>query len=148
MRRDRTHYFIYPEYFDKSLTRKEGRRLSKTEALDNPTLDEIRLAADKLGYERELPNRNAAYPRRWWNKSGLILVEKKEPKLTTLRNLSVGIKEFSRPYIEKKKKELAEEKKLSKEKRKHTKISPRRKKTDTEPEDDKKPRDFRPKRRR
>ncbi|MFW9778293.1 MAG: signal recognition particle subunit SRP19/SEC65 family protein [Candidatus Heimdallarchaeota archaeon] len=148
MRRDRTHYFIYPEYFDKSLTRKEGRRLSKAEALDNPTLDEIRLAADKLGYKREDPNRNAAYPRRWWDKNGLILVEKKEPKLITLRKLSVGIKEFSRPYIEKKKKELAEEKKFRKEKRKHVKTSPRRKKADTETEDDRKPQDFRPKRRR
>lgn len=148
MRRDKTHYFIYPEYFDRSLTRKEGRRLSLTEALDNPTLDEIRLAADKLGYKREHPRRKASYPRRWWDQNGLILVEKKEPKLTTLRKLSNGIKAFSRPFIEKKKKELAEEKKFRKEKRKPERSSEPGKKLKIGGKSVKKPKDFRPKRRR
>ncbi|UCG90272.1 MAG: hypothetical protein JSU57_00675 [Candidatus Heimdallarchaeota archaeon] len=137
MRRDNTHYFIFPEYLDKSLTRKEGRRLSLDLALENPTIAEIRLAAEKLEYNFEV-QKFAAYPRQWWERKGLILIEKKNPKLQTLKDLSNEIKMYIRPALEKQKKELAKEAK----KRKSGKYTPRKK-----PEDKGKPEKFRPKRR-
>ncbi|MCK4847577.1 MAG: hypothetical protein KAT16_00975 [Candidatus Heimdallarchaeota archaeon] len=135
MRRDSTHYFIYPEYFDKSLKRSEGRRLPSDCSLDNPTWQEIRLAAEKLGLNCEI-RKEGGYSRQWWDPKGLLLVEKKKSKLSTLRELSFEIEKNIRPALEKKKKELAEEKK--KKKIKITKSS-KVKKSDER---------FRPKRRR
>ena len=135
MRRDNTHYFVYPEYFDKSLKRSEGRRLSLDDSLDNPTWQEIRLAAEKLGLNCEI-RKESSYPRQWWDPKGLLLIEKKQSKLSTLKEISNEIEKSIRPALEKKKKELAEEKKKRK-----TKLStPLRQKKSSE--------SFRPKRRR
>ncbi len=137
MRRDNTHYFIYPEYLDKELTRKEGRRLPIIQALENPTITEIRLAAEKLGYEYEI-RKNAAYPRQWWERNGLILIEKENPKLQTLKDLSNEIKMYIRPALEKQKKELTKEAK----KRRSTRQTPQKR-----PDDKRKPKKFQLKRR-
>ena len=135
MRRDNTKYFVYPEYFDKSLKRTEGRRLPLDQSLDNPTWQEIKLAAEKLGLGCEV-RKDGGYSRQWWNPKGLVLVENKKSKLSTLREISTEIEKTIRPALEKKKKELAEEKKKRKFKAKST---TKGKKTD---------KDFRPKRRR
>ena len=103
LRRDTTHYFIFPEYLDKTLTRKEGRRLSLDFAIESPTVTEIRLAAEKLEFDYEV-QKYAAYPRQWWERKGLILIEKKKPKLQTLKDLSKEIKVHIRPALEKQKK--------------------------------------------
>ena len=113
LRRDKTQYFIYPEYFDKSLKRSEGRRLPLDCSLDNPTWQEIRLAAEKLGLDYEI-RKEGGYPRQWWDPKGLLLVEKKKSKLSTIREMSLEIEKSIRPALEKKKKELAEEKKKRK----------------------------------
>ena len=110
MRRDNTHYFIYPEYFDKTLKRSEGRRLSIEDSLDNPSLLEIRLAVEKLGLSYEI-RESGSYPRQWWNPKGLILVEKKNSKLKTIRTLSFEIDKNIKPALEKKRKEVKEAKK-------------------------------------
>ena len=110
MRRDNTHYFIYPEYFDKSLKRSEGRRLPIDNSLENPTLLEIRLAAEKLGLDYEI-RESGSYPRQWWDPKGLILVEKKESKLKTIRKISFEIEKNIKPALEKKRKEGKEAKK-------------------------------------
>ncbi|MHA2224265.1 MAG: signal recognition particle subunit SRP19/SEC65 family protein [Candidatus Hodarchaeales archaeon] len=137
MRRESTHYIIFPEYLDKSLTRKEGRRLPLSSALDNPSLAELRLAADKLKYKFEL-RKDAAYPRQWWQRNGIILVEKRKSKINTLHELSSAIKAI-RPALEKQKRELTQEAKKRKLARKK-----RPKKTERE----KKKKKSQPKRRR
>ena len=120
MRLDNSHYFIFPEYFDKSLTRKEGRRLSLSEAIENPTLTELRLAAEKLGFNYET-RKEAAYPRHWWEPNGLILVEKKNSKQQTIRDLSNQVRLYIRPALEKQKKELVKDAKRKKTK-KHLRV--------------------------
>ncbi len=135
MRRDNTHYFIYPEYFDKTLKRSEGRRLSIEDSLDNPSILEIRLAAEKLGLNYEIRD-SGSYPRQWWNPKGLILVEKKESKLKTIRTLSFEIDKNIKPALEKKRKEVKEAKKKRSSK---PSIKMSKKKSKSE---------FRPKRRR
>jgi signal recognition particle subunit SRP19 len=137
LRRDTTHYFVFPEYLDKTLTRKEGRRLSLDFAIESPTVTEIRLAAEKLEFDYEV-QKYAAYPRQWWERKGLILIEKKKPKLQTLKDLSKEIKVHIRPALEKQKKSLAKEAK----KRRSIKQVPQKKS-----EEKGKPRKFRPKRR-
>ncbi|MHA1994412.1 MAG: signal recognition particle subunit SRP19/SEC65 family protein [Candidatus Hodarchaeales archaeon] len=135
MRRDNTHYFIYPEYFDKSLKRSEGRRLPIVDSVENPSLLEIRLAAEKLGLDYEI-RESGSYPRQWWDPKGLILVEKKESKLKTIRKISFEIDKNIKPALEKKRKEVKEAKK---KKTSRPKIVASMKKTQSE---------FRPKRRR
>ncbi len=135
MRRDNTHYFIYPEYFDKSLKRSEGRRLPIVDSVENPSLLEIRLAAEKLGLDYEI-RESGSYPRQWWDPKGLILVEKKESKLKTIRKISFEIEKNIKPALEKKRKEVKEAKK---KKTSRPKITASMKKTQSE---------FRPKRRR
>jgi signal recognition particle subunit SEC65 len=76
-------------------------------------LREIRLAAQKLGLNFEI-RKNCSYPRQWWEPQGLILVEKKLSKLSTIRNLSNEIKQNIRPALEKKKKEYIKEAKKKK----------------------------------
>ncbi|MHA1973789.1 MAG: signal recognition particle subunit SRP19/SEC65 family protein [Candidatus Hodarchaeales archaeon] len=116
MRRDNSHYFIFPEYFDRSLTRREGRRVPLSLALENPTLIELKLAAEKLQYSTEI-RKNAAFPRHWWEPKGLILIEKKESKQQLIKNLSKTIQNIIRPALEKQKKELIKEAKKKKIKR-------------------------------
>jgi signal recognition particle subunit SRP19 len=121
---------------NKSLKRREGRRLSLNEAIENPTLREIRLAAQKLELDFEI-RKECSYPRQWWNPQGLILVEKKKSKLSTIRELSNEIEQNIRPALEKKKKEFIKEAKKKKVIRSGSK-EPSKKQV----------KDFRPKRRR
>ncbi|MHA1977936.1 MAG: signal recognition particle subunit SRP19/SEC65 family protein [Candidatus Hodarchaeales archaeon] len=135
MRRDNTHYFIYPEYFDKSLKRSEGRRLPINDSLENPSLLEIRLAAEKLGLDYEIRD-SGTYPRQWWDPKGLILIEKKQSKLKTIRQLGFEIDKNIKPALEKKRKEVKEAKKKKGSKTKY-KSTPKKSQSE-----------FRPKRRR
>ena len=95
---------IYPEYFDSSLTRAQGRRVSKKQALENPTLLELKLSAQKLHFNVEVDEKKA-YSRQWSHPKGLVYVSKTDAqpdlpaKTVLLRNLSKTVKEFARPRI-------------------------------------------------
>ena len=103
LRRDNTHYFVYPEYLDKSLKRSEGRRLPLDCSLDNPTWQEIRLAAEKLGLGCEI-RKEGGYSRQWWNPKGLLLVEKKKIEIINFAgNKRRNRKEYSTCIGEKEK---------------------------------------------
>ena len=92
---------IWPIYFDMSKTRKEGRRVPKNIAVQSPKIEEIKQAADKLGLENEI-NLNARFPKNHWSKTGMLLIEKKEPKEKIIQKLAkqlVKIKSASQvPY--------------------------------------------------
>ncbi len=114
MRGNRKYYYIYPEYLDKNLTRKEGRRVPQDIAVLNPAPLEIKLAAKKLNLSIKAI-KDGAYPRQWWNRRGIFLIEKKYPKLETLKKLATTITHVIRPEIERKRKELIEKKKKEQE---------------------------------
>jgi signal recognition particle subunit SRP19 len=78
---------IWPIYFDTSKTRKEGRRVSKNIAVQSPKIDEIKIAADKLGLENEV-NLNAHFPKNHWSKTGMLLVKKKEAKEKIIQKIA------------------------------------------------------------
>lgn len=108
--RDSGNIRVYPEYFDSSLTRAQGRRVSKKVALENPSLGELRISAQKLHYTVEV-EKEKAYSRHWDNPKGLLYLSKegteleKVPKTKVLRDLSKTVKEFARPYLAQKMKE-------------------------------------------
>ena len=78
---------IWPVYFDVNKTRKEGRRIPKSQAVLMPKIAEVKEAAERLGLESEI-NLEAHYPKAPWMKSGMLLVEKKESKEAIIKKLA------------------------------------------------------------
>src|SRR4030067_3699893 len=78
---------IWPAYFDQTKTRKNGRRVPKNMAVQSPKIGELEDAARKLGLKNEVVA-TTGYPKRPWQKTGRILVEKKVPKEQILKKLA------------------------------------------------------------
>ena len=78
---------IWPIYFDINKSRAEGRRVPKSQAVQSPKILEIKEAADKLSLQNEL-NIEAHYPKNPWAKTGMLLVEKNEPKEKIIQKLA------------------------------------------------------------
>ncbi len=87
MRKLNDKTIIWSVYFDQSKTRMEGRRIPKNQAVISPKITEIKEAADKLGLENEI-NLEARYPKNHWAKTGMLIVEKKEPKEAIIKKLA------------------------------------------------------------
>lgn len=82
---------IWPVYIDSEKSKKEGRRISKKDAVSAPKLREISNAAKKLNLNPEVEN-NKSYSRSWWESSGRVSVDKNIPKRELLLKLSNMIK--------------------------------------------------------
>jgi len=78
---------IWPIYFDASKTRKKGRRVPKTLAVQSPKIVELKEAVDKLGLKNEV-NLEAHFPKNHWAKTGMLLVEKKEAKEKIIQKIA------------------------------------------------------------
>ena len=78
---------IWPIYFDASKTRKKGRRVPKNLAVQSPKIAELKEAVDKLGLKNEV-NLEAHFPKMHWVKTGMLLVEKKEPKEKIIQKIA------------------------------------------------------------
>jgi len=70
---------IWSAYFDLTKTRKEGRRVPKSLAVQSPKILEVQEAAQKLGLEFEVVA-DKGYSKMPWSKTGMLLVEKKGSK--------------------------------------------------------------------
>lgn len=82
---------IWPQYLDKNLTLSEGRKISKEDSVKEPTINEIERAVKRLGLSHSVQKENA-YPGKWYEKSGRILVEWDKTKLELIRTISAEIK--------------------------------------------------------
>jgi len=78
---------IWPIYFDASKSRKKGRRVPKTLAVQSPKIQELKEAVDKLGLRNEV-NLEAHFPKMPWTKTGMLLVEKKEAKEKIIQKIA------------------------------------------------------------
>lgn len=83
---------IWPQYLDKNLTLKEGRKISKEDAVKDPTMQEIERALKRLGLKYNI-DKESAFPGKWYKKSGRALVEWDKTKLELIREISLKIKE-------------------------------------------------------
>ncbi len=75
--RERKTWIIYPEYFNKSLSRSKGRRVPRSIAVNSPSPDEISEILDDL----KIPNRvetQASYPSTWYRRNGRIIMPRQE----------------------------------------------------------------------
>ncbi|WP_224425259.1 signal recognition particle subunit SRP19/SEC65 family protein [Methanobrevibacter sp. TMH8] len=83
---------IWPSYIDSKRSRKEGRKINKSDAVADPKLTEISRAARKLNLNPKTED-DKLYPRFWWESSGRIIIERKDiSKNKILANISQEIK--------------------------------------------------------
>jgi len=78
---------IWPVYFDQAKTRKEGRRVPKSLAVQSPKIAEVTAAVATLGLKHEVAA-EAGYPKTPWAKTGMLLVEKKVSKEQTIKKIA------------------------------------------------------------
>jgi len=78
---------IWSAYFDQAKTRKEGRRVSKSSAVQSPKILEIQEAAQKIGLKFEAVA-DKGYPKTPWAKTGMLLVEKKGSKEQVINRIA------------------------------------------------------------
>ncbi|MBQ6100007.1 MAG: signal recognition particle subunit SRP19/SEC65 family protein [Methanobrevibacter sp.] len=84
---------IWPQYLDKNLSLSQGRKVSKEIAVKEPSLSDIERALKRLGLQYSI-QKERAYPGKWYEKSGRILVEWDKTKLELLKEVSLKIKEI------------------------------------------------------
>ena len=64
---------IWPVYLDRNRTRAEGRRVPLTDAIEEPTVDEIASAVGQVGYDAVI-ERDVTHPREY-EPRGRVLVK-------------------------------------------------------------------------
>ena len=88
--KDYDHQIVWLDYFNKNLSRKKGRKVSKNISVYDPTMQEL-IGASKsleLDLSEENINNQARYPRRSFVKSGYIMISKKEKKSTVVNQIA------------------------------------------------------------
>ena len=84
---------IWPQYLNKNLSLKEGRKISKEDCVKDPSMNEIEKALKRLGLSYNI-DKERAYPGKRYEKSGRALVEWEGTKLELIREVSLKIKEI------------------------------------------------------
>lgn len=96
MRRKRNYIILWLAYFDKKLSRTQGRRVPLKFSVEKPSLIEINEAARKLGFKTVIePDKK--YPKDWWNYKGRILIEinkEKEKKTLVIKKIGKMLREL------------------------------------------------------
>lgn len=91
-------WVLWPEYFDISRTRAQGRRVKKGLAVPEPQIASMVKAVEKLGLSWKIEEEKS-YPGAWWNKQGLLLVENNMPKSELLNKVAAHLKQM--PHVPK-----------------------------------------------
>lgn len=85
--RKQDRVIIWPVYFDLTKTRGEGRKIPKILAVPSPKISELKEVVEKLGIEHELVP-EVGYPKTPWQKTGMLLIAKKEPKSQIIKKVA------------------------------------------------------------
>ena len=86
--KDYEHVVICLDYFNKTLPRKKGRRLSKEKCIFDPSLKELIDATKAAGLEPTETEDQVRFPKRPYVRSGYIVVEKKSTKSSIMNKIS------------------------------------------------------------
>lgn len=78
--KDYDHVIVWTDYFNRNLTRRKGRRVSKEMAIFDPSVQELIEASKSAGFmvSSDKTNETARFPRRPYVRSGYIMLEKNE----------------------------------------------------------------------
>lgn len=82
---------IWPAYIDAERSRSDGRQISKRDAIEKPTVEEIMVASMEMGLKPEA-EREKHYPKEWWEKSGRVTVPKGGAKTALIKEIASRIK--------------------------------------------------------
>ncbi|MEM4718165.1 MAG: signal recognition particle subunit SRP19/SEC65 family protein [Desulfurococcaceae archaeon] len=85
---------IYPIYFDRGASRKKGRRVPLKIAVNNPTLEKIMEACNRLGLNPRIEP-DKTYPRSFIPK-GRIIIDKHGSKLRTIYLIASVLREIEK----------------------------------------------------
>jgi len=80
-------YVIWAVYFDRNVSRRDGRRVPEKLAVENPSIDKIFEITKELGLNPVI-EKDARHPSRPWRKDGRILVDKKDKKEKLIRKIA------------------------------------------------------------
>jgi len=78
---------LWPNYFDSTKTRLQGRRIPKNMCVPSPKLDDIQRAAAKLGLRVEVVP-DARHPQTSLQKTGLLIVSKSASKTQIIKSVA------------------------------------------------------------
>jgi len=78
--KDYEHVVIWLDYFNKNITKKMGRRVTREKSVFDPSLNELVSAAKAAGLEPTETNDQVRFPRRPYVRSGYITLVKAQPK--------------------------------------------------------------------
>ncbi|MCK4972059.1 MAG: signal recognition particle subunit SRP19/SEC65 family protein [Candidatus Heimdallarchaeota archaeon] len=101
MLRKTRSFVLYPEYFDKKLSKKEGRKVSRSKAVEECNLSKIVYACKylELNYTIEKDKR---YSKNWWKSEGRIVVNpegiaSKTELIRRVTNVARKLKKVGKP---------------------------------------------------
>ena len=80
-------YVVWPIYFDISVSRLAGRKVSKKHAVEKPNIEDIAKAAKSLKLNPVI-EKDCGHPSRNWRKEGRVLIDKKDLKGKLLRQIA------------------------------------------------------------
>lgn len=86
--KDYEHFVIWLDYFNKTLTKKMGRRLPKERCVFDPSLKELIDATTEAGFEVTDSDDKVRFPRRAYVRSGYVTLAKASPKTKILHKIA------------------------------------------------------------
>ena len=86
--KDYEHIVIWLDYFNKTLPKKMGRKVSREKSVFDPSLKELVDAAKAAGFEPKETTDQARYPRRPFVRSAYIVLPKGISKSKALAKIS------------------------------------------------------------
>jgi signal recognition particle subunit SRP19 len=78
--KDYDHVIVWTDYFNRNLSRRKGRKVSKDMAIFDPSIQELVNASKSAGFavSNDNTNESARFPRRPYVRSGYVMLEKIE----------------------------------------------------------------------
>ncbi|MFX1415206.1 MAG: signal recognition particle subunit SRP19/SEC65 family protein [Promethearchaeota archaeon] len=116
MRKREGTVIVWPAYLDSTLSRAQGRRVSKNLGAPEITVKILKEAADSAGFDSEVES-DKRYPRNWIGAPGYLVVENPEGHKKK-RLLLVLAKSVRRVVAKRESAKMATEKKSKKKKKK------------------------------
>ena len=86
--KDYEHVVVWLDYFNKTLPRNKGRKLSKEKCVFDPSLKELIDASKAAGLEPKETEEQVAFPKRPYVRSGYIVLEKNTTKINIMNKIS------------------------------------------------------------
>lgn len=84
---------VWPSNLDSTKTRRSGRKLPKSQAVQSPRLEELNEAAKTLAIDHEIVI-GKSRPPSWWEKGGYIILTKSEPRSAAIQSLASEVRKL------------------------------------------------------